>query len=231
LYETSYDRQSGTAVLDVPIARGYQPLTREIAMNIPFTVIARYALFAAILIGASTAQAHTGHGTSGLYEGLVHPFGLDHLLAMTAVGVWSVSALPSHKAWWGPVTFMLALTAGALLGVAGVHVPFLENLIAMSVVLFGVMLIASRMRLPTKLGLGLIAVAASFHGIAHGAETPEAGFAMYALGFLLTTAVLHFGGVLAGMSIRRVFADKNSWAFTMLGVGCSGAGMYLLSQL
>ena len=200
-------------------------------MNISLKTIARNALFAATLIGAGTAQAHTGHGTSGLYGGLLHPFGLDHLLAMVAVGVWSVSALPNQKAWWGPATFMLALVAGALLGVAGVHVPLLENLIAMSVVMFGAMLVASRMRLPGTLGLGLIAVAASFHGIAHGAETPETGFAMYALGFLLTTAVLHFGGVLAGISIRRVFANKNSWVCAMLGVGCSGAGMYLLSQL
>lgn len=200
-------------------------------MNITFKTIARNALFAATMIGASSAQAHTGHGTSGLYEGLLHPFGMDHLLAMVAVGVWSVSALPNREAWWGPVTFMLALIGGALLGVAGVEVPFLENLIAMSVVLFGAMLVASRMRLPGKLGLGLIAVAASFHGIAHGAETPETGFAMYAVGFLLTTAVLHFGGVLAGVSIRRMFADRNSWVFAMLGAGCSGAGMYLLSQL
>ena len=61
---------------------------------------------AALLMGlAGAAQAHTGHGTHSLMEGLAHPFGLDHLLAMLAVGVWSVSALPQGKAWWGQPCF------------------------------------------------------------------------------------------------------------------------------
>ncbi len=200
-------------------------------MNMPSKVLVRNTLAVAALIGAGTAQAHTGHGTSGIYEGVTHPFGLDHLLAMVATGVWSVSALPARKAWMGPATFMLALILGALLGVAGVAVPYLEGLISASVVLFGVMLVLSRTQLPTSIGLGLIAVAASFHGVAHGAETPEAGFIAYAFGFLMTTAVLHFGGVLAGLSIRRYFAHQESWALKIMGVGCSGMGMYLLSQL
>ena len=85
--------------------------------------VAAVALMAGV---ASTAQAHTGHGTHSLMEGLVHPFGLDHLLAMVAVGVWSVSALPQGKAWQGPATFLLALVASAVLGAAGLTVPFLE---------------------------------------------------------------------------------------------------------
>ena len=43
---------------------------------------------AALLAGlAGAAQAHPGHGANSLMEGLAHPFGLDHLLAMVAVGV------------------------------------------------------------------------------------------------------------------------------------------------
>ena len=95
----------------------------------------------AFTLTAGAAQAHTGHGTSGLVEGLAHPFGLDHLLAMVAVGIWSVSALPAGKAWWGPATFMVSLIVSAALGAMGVAVPFLEHLISLSVVLFGVMLV------------------------------------------------------------------------------------------
>jgi len=181
-------------------------------------------------LAASAAQAHTGHGTSGMLAGLEHPFGLDHLLAMVAVGVWSVSALPANKAWWGPATFMTVLVLSAGLGVMGMSVPFLEQLISLSVVLFGGMLVFSRLQMPVGVGLGLVALAASLHGLAHGAETPETGFATYAIGFLLTTAALHFGGVMSGLGLRRCLADKASWAISGLGVAFGGAGLYLFNQ-
>ncbi len=191
----------------------------------------RSLLMAVLCLGSTAAQAHTGHGTSSLFEGLVHPFGLDHLLAMVAVGVWSVSALPVRKTWLGPATFMLALILSAVVGAAGLTVPYLENLISLSVVLFGAMLIVSRTRLPVNIGLALIAVAAALHGLAHGAETPTTGFIGYAAGFLLTTAALHLGGVATGLAIRRRFAEQENWLLRLLGFGCGGAGVYLLSQM
>ncbi|MGQ3058942.1 MAG: HupE/UreJ family protein, partial [Nevskia sp.] len=153
-----------------------------------------------LLAGAAgAAQAHTGHGTSSLFEGLVHPFGPDHLLAMVAVGVWSVSALPASRAWQGPATFLLALIVSATLGMLGFTVPYLEHGVSLSVVLFGGMLQhARRATVSPANGLGLIAAAASLHGLAHGAETPESGFAGYAVGFLFTTARL------LGLSRRRL---------------------------
>jgi len=180
---------------------------------------------------AGLAQAHTGHGTTGVFEGLVHPFGLDHLLAMVAVGMWSVSALPASKAWWGPATFLLTLVLGAALGATGLTMPWLEQLVSLSVVLFGVMLVASRQKMPLALGLGLVALASSMHGLAHGAETPDTGFAGYAAGFLLTTATLHLGGVAAGLGIRRYLARTANWVITATGTLLGGAGLYLFSQL
>ncbi|WPC66825.1 HupE/UreJ family protein [Rhodoferax ferrireducens] len=180
---------------------------------------------------AGLAQAHTGHGTTGVFEGLVHPFGLDHLLAMVAVGMWSVSALPASRVWWGPATFLLALVVGAALGDMGLTMPWLEQLISLSVVLFGVMLVASRQKMPLALGLGLIALASSMHGLAHGAETPDTGFAGYAAGFLLTTATLHLGGAAAGLGVRRYLARTANWVITATGTLLGGAGLYLFSQL
>jgi urease accessory protein len=177
------------------------------------------------------ANAHTGHGTESFMEGLAHPLGLDHLLAMLAVGVWSVSALPAHKAWQGPATFLLALVASAVLGASGVTLPYLEHAIALSVVLFGAMLIVAAKPVPTSVGLGLIAAAASLHGLAHGAETPETGFAGYAAGFLLTTAVLHLGGVGLGLSIRRWLAARSTVVLGSLGTLLGFAGVYLFSQV
>ncbi|GLS16558.1 HupE/UreJ family protein [Hydrogenophaga electricum] len=192
----------------------------------------RRATAAALLAGlAGAAQAHTGHGTSSLLEGLVHPFGPDHLLAMVAVGIWSVSALPANKAWQGPATFLLALVASAVLGMMGLTVPYLEHAISLSVVMFGAMLILAAGPLPPAMGLGLIAAAASLHGLAHGAETPETGFAGYALGFLLTTAVLHIGGVGIGLAIKRWLGRRSGLALGSLGAALSAAGVYLFSQL
>lgn len=184
-----------------------------------------------LALAAGLAQAHTGHGTTGVLEGLVHPFGLDHLLAMVAVGIWSVSALPASKAWWGPATFLLTLVLSAALGAMGLTIPWLEQLISLSVVLFGVMLVASRQKMPLALGLGLVALASSMHGLAHGAETPDTGFAGYAAGFLLTTATLHLGGVAAGLGVRRYLASTADWVTTAMGTLLGGAGLYLFSQL
>lgn len=192
----------------------------------------RRATAAALLAGlAGAAQAHTGHGTHSLLEGLVHPFGLDHLLAMVAVGVWSVAALPRDKAWQGPATFLLALVISAALGAAGVTVPYLEHAISLSVVLFGLMLVVAQRGLPVPLGLGLIAAASSLHGLAHGAETPETGFAGYAAGFLLTTAVLHVSGVGLGLAIQRWLGERRGAVLGGLGAAVGAAGLYLFGQL
>ena len=177
------------------------------------------------------ASAHNGHGTESFMEGLAHPFGLDHLLAMLAVGIWSVAALPARQAWQGPATFLLALVASAVLGASGVTLPFLEHTIALSMVLFGAMLVVAAKPLPTSVGLGLIAAAASLHGLAHGAETPATGFAGYAVGFLLTTAALHLGGVGVGLSIRRWLAKRGGTVLTTLGGSLGLAGVYLFTQI
>lgn len=177
------------------------------------------------------ANAHTGHGTESFMEGLAHPFGLDHLLAMVAVGVWSVSALPARQAWQGPATFLLALVLSALLGASGVTLPYLEHAIALSVSLFGLMLVMAAKPVPKTFGLGLIAAAACLHGLAHGAETPATGFAGYAAGFLLITAVLHVGGVGLGLGIRRWLAGRSGTVLTTLGSTLGVAGVYLFTHV
>ena len=184
-----------------------------------------------LALATGAAQAHTGHGASTFSEGLMHPFGLDHLLAMVAVGVWSVSALSKRKAWQGPATFVLVLALSALAGAAGVTAPYLEHAIALSVVCFGLMLVCARATLPPALGLGLIAVAASLHGLAHGAEAPATGLSAYMGGFLLTTAALHLGGVALGLSIQRFFQRQAAWLVSALGLGLGFAGLQLFAQL
>ena len=194
-------------------------------------LLAKSLLTAALATAAFAAQAHTGHGTHSLMEGLVHPFGLDHLLAMVAVGVWSVTALSAGKAWQGPAAFLLALIVSATLGMLGVTLPYLEHGVSLSVVLFGLMLIVATRPTSPVVGLCLIALASSLHGLAHGSETPESGFAGYAAGFLMTTAALHIGGVGIGLAIQRLMTERRGVALSGLGAALGGAGLYLFAQL
>jgi urease accessory protein len=183
-------------------------------------------LAAALLALAGTASAHTGHGTHGFSAGLEHPFGLDHLLAMVAVGLWSAAAFQGPRRGLGPLAFLAAMSVGAALGAAGFGLPFVEAGIAASVLLMGVLLVWAR-RVPPALGLGLIAMSAALHGLAHGGEMPAgAGFASYAAGFLLTTALLHVGGLALGAWFGR--ARDGLWR--VAGVSLAGFGLALLAH-
>lgn len=189
------------------------------------------SLAAGLLILAGSAQAHTGHGTSSLMSGLAHPLGLDHMLAMLAVGLWSVRALPAQRVWQGPALFMLALVAGATMGVLGFQFAMLEQLIALSIVLWGVLLATNMRNVPGALGMCLVALSALAHGVAHGAEAPSASLASYGIGFLLSTAALHFSGVATGLALRKFFARQATTMVASLGSILGVTGAYLLGQV
>lgn len=186
--------------------------------------LTRLAVGALLAAAAGTAAAHTGHGTHSFFEGLAHPVALDHLLASVAVGAWSAAALQGRRRGLGPLAFLVAMTLGAAAGASGLHLPYVEDGIAASVLLMGVMLAAVH-RLPAAAGLGLIAVSASLHGLAHGAELPAgASFTSYAAGFLLTTAALQAGALALGERIGLA----RTWAWRAGGALLGAAGLALL---
>ena len=161
-------------------------------------------LFAALLFAPALAHAHTGLGdTHGFTHGFEHPlFGLDHLLAMIAVGLWAAQA-GGRALWAVPLTFVSVMALGGALGIAGVPVPLVEQGIATSVLLLG-LLIALAVRLPLGFSIPLVGLFATFHGTAHGAEMPsDASGLAYAAGFILATAALHGVGIGLGIAIQR----------------------------
>lgn len=183
-----------------------------------------------LALAAGTASAHTGHGTESLFQGLAHPLGMDHLLAMVAVGVWSAAAFDGARRWIAPLTFLAAMTAAALLAIvgpiAGLALPFVEHGIALSVAMFGAMLAFAK-RVPAAPGIALVTAAAALHGVAHGAELPAgASVAGYALGFLATTAALHAGGVGLGVALR----ERGAWIWRSGGALLGLAGVVLLAR-
>ena len=183
------------------------------------------ATLAAFLSLAAFAQAHPGHGADGFAQGFAHPLhGLDHLLAMLAVGLWAAQ-LGGRAKWAVPAAFVGAMAVGGALGMAGVGLPLAEPGIAASVLILG-LLIAAAVRLPLAAGVALVGGFALCHGYAHGAEMPAtAAGAVYALGFAGATALLHGCGFGLGALMQR--GAKAEW-LRAGGVAISAAGVLLL---
>src|SRR5690606_474733 len=144
-----------------------------------------FSLAALILPGI--AFAHPGHDTSSVMAGITHPItGLDHLLAMLAVGLWAAQQHGAAR-WTLPMTFVATMLLGGLLGFAGVELPLMESGIAASVLALG-LLVAVAARPPLWVAGGLTALFAISHGVAHGLELPELASPWgYALGFVGAT--------------------------------------------
>ncbi|MGX9144889.1 HupE/UreJ family protein [Mesorhizobium sp. 128a] len=150
----------------------------------------------------SLAFAHPGgHHINGFLAGIEHPlFGIDHLLAMVAVGM--IAARTGGRAvLLVPLFFVSAMIVGALFGVAGIGLPSLETGIALSLVVFGAMVGLAK-PLPIAVAMSLTASFGLFHGNAHGLEIPESASGLaYAVGFVLATSVLHAVGGLSATKL------------------------------
>ncbi|WP_417552936.1 HupE/UreJ family protein [Marinomonas fungiae] len=161
--------------------------------------------FLALLLTPSLALAHPGHEhTSSFLSGLTHPLtGLDHLLAMFAIGLWAAS-LGGRALFVVPAMFVVTMILGAVAAMYGISVPFVESGILLSVMLLGVLLLIGK-HLPTALAASLAGAFALFHGVAHGMEMPLSGSGLeYGLGFSLATIALHLVGVGVGQLLRSL---------------------------
>ncbi len=101
-----------------------------------------------LLLVASPVYAHPlpGDAVGGFVGGLLHPLlGIDHLLAMVAVGVWAAQ-LGGSAVWKVPPAFVLTMLIGAGVGLAGIGLPLIEPMIAASVVMLG-LVIGTRARM------------------------------------------------------------------------------------
>lgn len=156
----------------------------------------RFGLAALASVSSVVAHAHAQAGAaSGFTTGFVHPItGLDHLLAMVAVGLWGAQ-LGAPAMWLLPVTFPIVMAIGGLLGLLGVPLPGVEVAIAASAILLGLAVMTERR--PTLIVAAiLVGFFAIFHGHAHGTELPpgENGL-LYSIGFVVATGLLHLCGI------------------------------------
>jgi urease accessory protein len=145
------------------------------------------------------AHAHPGHATSSVAHGFSHPLsGIDHFLAMLAVGLWA-GQLGGRARWQVPMAFLVVMLAGGILGMGGTSVPGVEQGILASILVLGV-LVAAAIRLPLVISIAMVGMFALFHGAAHGTEMPvNATGLSYSVGFTIATAMLHLTGLGIGV--------------------------------
>lgn len=185
------------------------------------------SLLIVMLLGViQPLSAHTtGGAIGGLASGLGHPFiGIDHLLAMLAVGIWAYQ-LGGSALWKVPLAFVLTLLVGASLGLAGLGLPYIEPMIAASLMVFGLMIATKSHVMPVVASM-LVGLFALFHGYAHGTEIPLAASPLaYIIGFTLATIGLHALGLLLGYGMQRT---TKTVFLRVGGFGLAGAGLLFL---
>lgn len=173
-------------------------------------------------MGVAPAFAHLNPAEHGSFAaGFSHPlFGLDHFLAMVAVGLWAAllaRGTDRRAVWLVPAAFVGTMLAGFGAAIAGAPLPFVEPVILASVVAIG-LLAAVALSVPTVAAMAMVGSFAIFHGHAHGGELGEAGVWPFAIGFAAATALLHAAGVLFGIGVGgRYVAARTVGALTAAG--------------
>ena len=185
-------------------------------------------LLVTITLSAQTVFAHPQKGEAiGFLTGFRHPIsGLDHVLAMVAVGLWGAQ-LGAPAIWLLPVAFPMVMALGGMLGLMGVPLPGTEYGIALSAMLLGAA-VMFEVRPPIGVAAALVGFFAIFHGHAHGTELPPGQSALlYSMGFVIATGCLHGLGIGAGTVHRWAWGQK---LLRVAGALVAGGGVFFLSR-
>jgi urease accessory protein len=192
----------------------------------------RNFLAAALLVLFPTAAlAHTGAGAAfGFSDGFWHPLGgLDHLLAMFAVGLLA-ARLGGRALWLVPGAFVIMMIIGAFAGIAGLSLPGVEHAIGLSIIAIALP-VAFALDMPVILAMALVGAFAIFHGHAHGAEIPQdAAVTSYVLGFAVATALIHGAGVFSGLGFARLAKRELLLRASGASIAAAGVALVLLNS-
>ncbi len=173
--------------------------------------------------------AHTGHaGGFDLVQGFAHPIGgVDHVLAMIAVGVLGF-VLGGRALVLVPLSFLAMMAAGFVLGAYGVAIPFVEFGIAVSSIAIGGAAALGK-PIPTAGAMALVGVFAVFHGHAHGTEMSDVTMVSnYAIGLVAATALLHLSGMVGATMLKRLLGHHSTRAIQMISATLALGGLGVL---
>jgi urease accessory protein len=190
----------------------------------------RALLATALVLVPSLAFAHPGlpGHTHGFVDGMLHPLtGLDHILAMVAVGLFAAQ-LGGRALWAVPASFVTVMAAAGFAGMNGIALPLTETGIALSVIALGGV-IALRVAMPLAAAVAMVGFFAVFHGYAHGIETPDnASGLLYGAGFVAATALLHGVGIGLGLAVGRI---QGAYGRTLVRIAGSVAAVIGVAML
>jgi urease accessory protein len=191
------------------------------------TALATLGFFA---VAATPAFAHLDPQQHGSFAaGFSHPlFGADHILAMVGVGLWA-ALLGGRALWMVPTAFVFTMVAGFGLSMTDFRLPFVEPVVAASVVVLGLLALVA-LQAPTRLAMMLVGFFALFHGYAHGGELGEAVALPFLAGFALATALLHAVGVAVGVGSGRLAGGKTGRMLTQAAGGLTAlCGLWIVA--
>lgn len=173
------------------------------------------------------------YGGGGTLSGFLHPLlGLDHLLAMVAVGMLSAQ-MGGRAIWTVPAAFVVVMAVGGIFGIIGTEIPWVEYGITGSVLALGLAILWGN-KTPAPLAMVFVAFFGLFHGNAHGTELPTATNTValtvaYVAGFLIATIGLHLIGALLGLIAER--RPQGVMMLRLSGVLLSVLGVILILQV
>jgi len=182
------------------------------------------------MMSFSSVFAHSDVATlqGGFLTGFLHPIqGVDHVIAMVAVGLWGVF-LGRPAIWVLPLVFPLVMAFGGVLGIVSVGIPNIELGIALSGVVLGAAVVFA-WKPPLWVAAILVSCFAIFHGHAHGTELPDAISPLaFSVGFVTGTGLLHLCGIAFGE------LDRFSWGHWLVraaGLAIALLGAWFVAQV
>ena len=184
---------------------------------------ANYFLAVILLLMSSPLLAHTdGMFNETLWQSLMHPLtGIDHLLVLVSVGLLAAKK-GRHYLVLYPLVFLVMMVVGAGLNFEGIQIPFLETMIALSVILMGYSLMMAHHYFSFSL-FALLALFGVFHGYVHVSEIPDGIDSLnYLMLLLLSSFVISISAAVMGLFSEKRIYQLATWVSL-------GSGFYLLA--